>query len=84
MATTVRIDEETHALLKEIAKGENISMHLLLRRALETYRREGILREANRAYGLLREDSRAWDELLQEREKLDGLLDEGISEGEES
>lgn len=40
MSTTVRINQETHHLLKELAQSTSLSMQGLIEKALHCYRRE--------------------------------------------
>lgn len=66
--TTVRIAEATRDKLRDIANRENTSMHIILEKAIEDYRRKCFLDEANRAYETLRQDHNAWQEEQSERE----------------
>lgn len=40
MSTTVRVNQETHNLLKELSHAASISMQSLIEKALQCYRRE--------------------------------------------
>jgi hypothetical protein len=61
---TVRIKEETRAALREQAKEANEPMQEILARAVESYRRQRFLEQANVAYAALRTDPVAWDVAL--------------------
>jgi hypothetical protein len=83
-SSTVRIDEETRAMLRELAEKENDSMQAILRKALEAYRRERFLDAVNVAYAALRADPKAWAEELKERKVWDVTLLDGLEEDEEA
>jgi hypothetical protein len=81
MAETVRIDPRAHAALAKIAKAKRISLTEALARAVESYRREVMVRAAAADYAELRADPKAWAAELAERAawettSADGLPDE--------
>ena len=78
--STVRVDDETHAVLREVARFEGLSMQDLLKKVLEEYRRRSILEATNRAYGAIRERKRDRGELDGEREAWNGILTDGLEE----
>ena len=80
MASMVRIDEKTHALLKRSARNEGISMQELLKRALEEHRRRRILEKANAAYAAVRDDASEYGAMKRERASLDGTLSDGLED----
>ena len=80
--TTVRIDDDTHATLKELARAEKRSMQSLLEEAVEVLRRRRFLEGVNAAYGALRADKKAWAELEQERRAWDATLADGLTVAE--
>jgi hypothetical protein len=79
MALTVRIDETTHALLRELADADNLSLHDELALAVKARKKERFIAEFNSAYAGLTEEERTqeavemgvWDSALG-----DGLDDE--------
>ncbi len=73
-SATVRISTTSHNLLQELAAGSGESMQVILDRAIEQYRRQVFLQEANQAYALLRNNSQAWQAELEEREAWDVTL----------
>lgn len=77
MATTVRITPQTHAKLKALAEQSGESLSAVLERAVETYRRQQFLDQANQAYATLRADSEAWAEELEERDAWDATVADG-------
>jgi hypothetical protein len=78
--TTVRIDETTHAILRELARDMNVSMREVLAQAVEAFRRTRFLDEANAAYARLRADPQAWAEELEERRLWDNTLMDGLED----
>ena len=78
MATaTVRINPETHEILRELAAREGKPMQAILDRAIEEYRRQRFLRESNAAYAVLRNNPKKWKEELAERKEWDATMTDG-------
>jgi hypothetical protein len=75
---TVRISPHSHHLLQSLASEEAVSMQSILDRAIEYYRRERFLRDANADYEALKQDPKAWKKVLEERRILEGTLSDGI------
>jgi len=78
--TTVRMTEETRAVLRELARESNETMQQVLAKAVEAYRRRWILERHNAAYSALRADPEAWREVLEERAAWDVTLADGSQE----
>ena len=74
MAATVRISKETHRVLRELAATDDTSLQTVLERAIETYRRQRFLEEANRQFAALRSDEEAWTIELNERREWDRTM----------
>lgn len=79
-SSTVRIDNMTKMLLKELAEKEDQPMQAVLQEALEEYQRKLFLRECSEAYAKLRADEGAWAEELKERAEWDNTIADGIEE----
>jgi len=77
----VRIGEQTHQALRELAEADHQSMREVLEKAVEEYRRRRILEDANAAYAVLRSDPDAWQEVQAEQAEWEALSD-GLPEGE--
>jgi predicted transcriptional regulator len=77
---TVRISPHSHHLLQELANEEAISMQAVLDRALEHYRRERFLQEANADYEALKQNPKEWKKVLEERQIWEGTISDGIDE----
>ncbi len=77
---TVRIHEDTHRSLKEMARQTGEAMADILAKALSEYRRQSFLRGLAEDFAALREDPEAWDEELSERREWDATLGDGLEE----
>jgi predicted transcriptional regulator len=78
---TVRVSEETHRALREIASESGESMTTILERAVDRYWREVFLRQANAEWARIVADPEALKEIeaedaLWEVTFADGLQDE--------
>lgn len=80
MSTTVRIPEETHAVLRGLAESSGKSMAAVLDEAVELYRRARILESINAAYGRLRADEPAWVAEQAERELWGATIADGLED----
>lgn len=76
----VRISEQTHQTLRDMARAEHDSMQSVLDKAVEEYRRRRFLEDVNAAYAALREDPEAWKEVEEERSAWDATLGDGLPE----
>src|SRR5438045_2199135 len=77
-APNVRISANSHELLRRMAEEEGESMHAILDKAIERYRRERFLRSANEDYQAVRQAPQAWEPELQERAVWDQTLADGL------
>ena len=77
---TVRIHEDTHRSLKEMARQTGEAMADILANALEEYRRQSFLRGLAEDFAALRGDSEAWAEELRERQAWDATLGDDLEE----
>lgn len=78
MAATVRISSRGRDLLGKLASETGSTMTDVLEVALETYRRQRILDQANQAYAVLAEDAGAYGAYRGEMSALDATLDDGL------
>ena len=74
----VRISAHAHEVLRQLAEEEQESMQSVLDRAIERYRREKFLRDANADFEALKRDPKAWKEELRERALWEQTLGDGI------
>lgn len=77
-SATVRINDRTRKLLRELAASTGESMQTIVERAIEDYSRRQFLEEANRAYADLRRNPDAWQAERDERALWDGTLGDGL------
>jgi predicted transcriptional regulator len=77
-STSIRIDEQALAVLRELARRQRQPVQAVLREAIDSYRREKFLEEANAAFAALRRDPDAWDAELQERQIWDQAAADGL------
>jgi predicted transcriptional regulator len=76
----VRLSPHAHKLLRQLAEEEDDSMQAVLDKAIERYRREKFLRDANADFAALKRNRRAWKEELKERELWEHTLSDGLVE----
>ncbi len=77
---TVRVHEEAHRTLKELAREAGESMPIVLSKAIEAYRREQFLKGLADDFQALRDNPEAWNEELQERQEWDSTLADDLRE----
>jgi hypothetical protein len=72
--TTVKVNAETYARLKEAVAETGEPMIEVLAKAVETYRRRAFLEGLNADFAALRNDPEAWAEEQAERAAWDATL----------
>jgi len=82
MSATIRISQTSWKSLKEVADSASESMQAILDKAIETYRRQWFLEQANKAFAALKAKPDAWREEIEERAQWDITLQDGL-EGDE-
>lgn len=75
---TVAIGSTSYKTLQEMAARSGESIQEILDKAIEQYRRQKFLEEANNAYAALRNNSEAWANEIEEREAWDVTLNDGL------
>ncbi len=75
-STTVRISTQTKKTVKRLAAKTGRKMQAVLDEAVELYRRQSFLEEANAAFANLRADTQAWSEEQEERMMWDAAVSE--------
>ena len=78
MAQTVKIDPETHALLRQLAEEDHVSMQEQLSRAVKALQKERFFRQLALGYAQLTPQERAED--ATETALWDQTLGDGTSE----
>ena len=66
------------AVLRELARKQHQSLQAVLKEAIDSYRREKFLHEANVAFAALRRNPKAWNEEQQERRIWDLSAEDGL------
>lgn len=82
-SATVRISEQSHQKLREIAAQSGEPMQAILDKALEQYRRQKFWEECNAAYAALQQDPEAWEDLQREYKSFEGTLMDGLDPHED-
>lgn len=78
MPTTVRISDHGRHLLGQLAEQSSSTMTEVLDAALDSYRRECFLKDANVAYAALAADPAELKAFRDEMRSLDGTLGDGL------
>ncbi|HYI25082.1 MAG TPA: ribbon-helix-helix protein, CopG family [Thermomicrobiales bacterium] len=78
MATTVRVDDELAATLKELAVSERRPIGQVIEAAVRHYQREKFWRDVEASVGRLRADPVAWQEYQDEIRLLEGGSMDGL------
>ena len=73
-SATVRISKGTRETLRDLAAKSGESMQTIIDRAIEDFRRQSFIEQANKAYLALRENPEAWETELKERREWDATL----------
>ncbi|MFB6280100.1 MAG: hypothetical protein ABEK75_11400 [Salinibacter sp.] len=79
-STTIRIDRDVHAELKDIAEEEGLTLTDTLRKLVEQRRRDRLFDQADQAYRRLRKDADAWEEAEAERQEIEGTQADGLGD----
>ncbi|HVA90206.1 MAG TPA: hypothetical protein VNL71_10220 [Chloroflexota bacterium] len=77
---TMRVDQATHQAIGEIAQSLGTSMRKAIAPAVETYRRQIIVEDANSAYARLRADATASEAFDSEHAMFDHAFRDGIGD----
>jgi predicted transcriptional regulator len=77
-STSIRIDDHALAVLRELARRQRQPVQTVLKQAIDSYRREKFLEEANAAFAALRNNPEAWSEEQRERELWEQTLGDGL------
>ena len=80
MAANVRIQPDSYAKLRELAKVAGATMPDVLAEAIDELYRRRFLDECNRAYARLKADPKAWRQELEERRAWDVTLGDGLED----
>jgi predicted DNA-binding protein len=81
-ATVVKVKQETHARLQEIAKEQQRSMGDVVTELVERYEKEQFWKQVNEAVERLREDPVAWQDYQDEIAFFEGGSMDGLENEE--
>ncbi len=76
----VRIDEVGHRTLRELRRQTGETSPVILRKALEEYRRKRFFDAVDKGYAALRADPKAWADELAERAAWDATVGDGLDD----
>jgi len=82
-SATVRISEQSHQRLREMAAQSGEPMQTVIDKALENYRRQKFLSDCDAAYAALQQDPDAWKEYQNELKSFEGTLMDGLDPNED-
>jgi hypothetical protein len=74
----IRVSAKTRATLHDLARDMDAPMVEIVDQAIELYRRQRFIDQANAGYAALRDDPEAWAEIEAERAAWDGTLLDGL------
>ena len=77
MATQLRVNESTHAVIRNLARECGESMQSIVEKAVERYKREMFLESLSEDFKKLRENEESWNEELEERRLWENTLLDG-------
>jgi hypothetical protein len=78
----LRIGEDTHRMLRELARSEGVSMQVVLNKALAEYRKKQFFASLGAAFSALKNDQKAWTEEGQERQAWANTLSDNAEPDE--
>lgn len=76
----VRISRTSQQALRELARQTGESMQSLLDKAVEAYRRDRFLKQANEGFAALRRDPKKWQAELDERAAWDASIADDLQD----
>jgi hypothetical protein len=80
--STVRLNESSHRILREMAEQSGKTMREILEKALEAYRRRLFFENLNAGYAALKADPKAWAAMEEERKAWEATLMDGLDPDE--
>lgn len=76
----ITINENTHEVLLRLSKQSGDNLQTSLDKAVEQYRRQLFLLQANQAFAALRKDEVLWQDELNERQEWEQTLADGVKQ----
>ncbi len=78
----LRIGDDTHRMLRELARNEGVSMQVVLNKALAEYRKKQFFDSLGEAFSALKNDRKAWAQEQQERQTSANTLSDNAEPDE--
>ncbi len=78
----LRIGDQTHEVLRELARVEGVSMQSVLDKALAEYQKQRFFESLGSAFDALKKNPKAWREEQQERQVWENTLLDNIEPDE--
>ncbi len=80
MATTIRLDDATIEILRQLEQQLGMSKKNILRDALDKYQRDKYIDDLNAYYKALQDDPTLWAKELAEREIWESASNDGLED----
>jgi hypothetical protein len=80
MLSSVTISEPLQQVLYNLSVQEQLSIEAILAKAIESYRRQSLLNQANQAFAQLKQNPQVWQQELEERVVWETTLSDGLKE----
>jgi molybdopterin synthase catalytic subunit len=80
MLSSVTISEPLQQVLSDLSVQEQLSIEVILAKAIESYRRQSLLNKANQAFAQLKKNPPVWQQELEERVAWETTLSDGLEE----
>ncbi len=77
---TIRINQKTHAMVRELAEQAETTMTAIVESAVQEYRAAQFWKEVNAGYAALKADPEAWAEYQEEIGAWDCTLADGLED----
>jgi hypothetical protein len=77
-SATIRITNRSRETVRTLAREMGLQQQVVLDLAVEAYRRQVFLRDANSAYAALRDNPAAWGAEQEERAAWDAAVGDGV------
>ena len=78
--TTIRVSGKTRDVLRVLARDSGKAIQDVIDEAVELYRRQRIIEQANAAYAALRDDPEEWQAEIEERAAWDATIGDGLED----
>lgn len=80
MLSSITISQPLQQVLYDLSVQEQLSIEAILAKAIEYYRRQSVLNQANQAFAQLKQNPQVWQQELEERVVWEATLSDGLKE----